>query len=257
MRGSKPSTSRRDSCPHPSLVFVCLLVDCGRCRVRSGRRLDLDQKESDLDWRNFRIGQAADYITTAVVRERQCASGKALAATNKVPLSPPGRVFLCDSSPTPSVHPGAQRLRHRLSTSVYRGAFNPKAPLYLSNRALALRCASPLVDNEYECDCERARPGDSWTRPQGTAGIVEQQAGGMFAHCKGPFWAIDDFSTCFEREYVMVGRLAVAKKKNVQNTDAPQLSPDIIPAHRLRHIAPLPAAPALLGCDCLQILPRI
>jgi len=24
----------------------------------------------------------------------------------------------------------------------------------------------------------------------------------MFAHCKGPFWGIDDFSTCFEREYV-------------------------------------------------------
>ena len=46
-----------------------------------------------------------------------------------------------------------------------------------------------------------------------TTEVVEQQSASMFAHCKGPFWAIDDFSTCFEREYVMAGPLAVAKKE--------------------------------------------
>lgn len=26
----------------------------------------------------------------------------------------------------------------------------------------------------------------------------------MFAHCKGPFWGRDDFSRCFEQEYVLL-----------------------------------------------------
>lgn len=129
------------------------VVRCGgggqlaQAYIRRRRRISSDAKPSSV--------KVPDYITNGLrAHQRQCAYGKAFGATsnrNKGAVKS-SRQHPSSEITAPTVNLSAQR---HCCRCLFTAAQAPRhhCCLYPSSRAAALRCASPLADNESEREC--------------------------------------------------------------------------------------------------------
>lgn len=75
---------------------------------------------------------------------------------------------------------------------------------------------------------------------------------GQFARCRGPLWEVDDFSQCFQHEYVVLCAFSDA-----QTDFRLQLSPDPLSSDIMRVVPLLPDTSASQPLNKVKICPSI